>query len=208
MNADDVLDFWFQQCRPWQWFRRRDSFDELVRQRFRESVEYSLAGDLNHWSCAPSSGLALVLLLDQFPRQIWRGEAKAFAGDPQALQLSLEALERGWIAAESQRTRQQFWLMPQLHSEDISVVRAVIPTLERHVDKATAIVACRHLVELERFGRYPRRNLALGRMSSLEETAFLNAVPGSRSGSASPPQSMRRVALLAMAMARQEPSHI
>ena len=101
MNADDVLDFWFQQCRPWQWFRRRDSFDELVRQRFRESVEYSLARDLNHWSCAPSSGLALVLLLDQFPRQIWRGEAKAFAGDPHALQLSRDALEQGWIAAES-----------------------------------------------------------------------------------------------------------
>ena len=67
MTADDVLEFWFQQCRPWQWFRRRDSFDELVRQRFRESLECALAGDLNHWSCAPSSGLALVLLLDQFP---------------------------------------------------------------------------------------------------------------------------------------------
>ena len=97
MSAEEVLEFWFQQCRPWQWFRRRDSFDELVRQRFRECVERALAGDLNHWCCAPSSGLALVLLLDQFPRQIWRGEAKAFAGDPQALKLSLAALERGWI---------------------------------------------------------------------------------------------------------------
>ena len=180
MTADDVLEFWFQQCRPWQWFRRRDSFDALVRERFSEAVERALAGDLNHWCCAPSSGLALMLLLDQFPRQIWRGESKAFAGDPQALQLSLEALERGLIAAESQRPRRQFWLMPQLHSEDVSVVRAVIPLLERHVDEATANVACRHLAELERFGRYPRRNLALVRMSSLEETAFLNAVPGSR----------------------------
>ena len=193
MKADDVLEFWFQQCRPWQWFRRRDSFDALVRERFGESVECAFAGDLNHWSCAPRSGLALVLLLDQFPRQIWRGEAKAFAGDPQALQLSLEALERGWIAAESQRPRRQFWLMPQLHSEDISVVRAVIPLLDRHVDEATANVACRHLAELERFGRYPGRNLALARMSSPEETAFLNAGPGSRSGFASPPQSMSPV---------------
>ena len=193
MSADDVLEFWFQQCRPWQWFRRRDSFDALVRERFGESVERALAGELDHWSCGPSSGLALVLLLDQFTRQIWRGEAKAFAGDPQALKLSLAALERGWIAAESQRPRRQFWLMPLLHSEDISVVRAVIPLLERHVDEATAHGACRHLAELERFGRYPRRNLALGRMSSPEESAFLNAVPGSRPGSASPPQSMRRV---------------
>ena len=193
MKADDVLEFWFQQCRPWQWFRRRDSFDELVRQRFRECVERALAGDLNHWCCAPSSGLALVLLLDQFPRQIWRSKAKAFAGDPQALKLSQATLERGWIAAEPQRPRRQFWLMPQLHSEDISVVRAVIPLLERHVDEATADVACRHLAELERFGRYPRRNLALARMSSSEETAFLKAAPGSRPGSVLPPQSMRPV---------------
>ena len=193
MKADEVLAFWFQQCRPWQWFRRRDSFDALVRERFGEAVECALVGDLNHWSCAPSSGLAQVLLLDQFPRQIWRGEAKAFAGDPQALQLSLAALERGWIAAESQRARRQFWLMPLLHSEDTIVVAQAIPLLEHFADAATADVARRHLAELERFGRYPRRNLALARMSSPEESAFLNAVPGSRPGSASPPQSMRRV---------------
>ena len=105
MSADEVLEFWFQQCRPWQWFRRRDSFDALVRERFAEAVERALAGELDHWSCGPSSGLALVLLLDQFTRQIWRGQAPAFAGDPQALTLGLEALEQGWIAAESQRSR-------------------------------------------------------------------------------------------------------
>ena len=193
MSANDVLEFWFQQCRPWQWFRRRDSFDALVRERFAEAVERALAGELDHWSCGPSSGLALVLLLDQFTRQIWRGQAQAFAGDPQALKLSLAALERGWIAAESQRPRRQFWLMPLLHSEDISMVAQAIPLLEHFADAAIADVARRHLAELERFGRYPRRNLALGRMSGPEETAFLNAVPGSRSGSASPPQSMRRV---------------
>ena len=170
MSADDVLEFWFQQCRPWQWFRRRDSFDALVRERFGESVERALAGELDHWSCGPSSGLALVLLLDQFTRQIWRGEAKAFAGDPQALKLSLAALERGWIAAEPQRPRRQFWLMPLLHSEDISVVTQAIPLLERWVDAATADVARSNLMLLQRFGRYPRRNVALGRISSSEET--------------------------------------
>lgn len=173
MTADDVLEFWFQQCRPWQWFRRRDSFDALVRERFGEAVERALAGELDHWSCEPSSGLALVLLLDQFTRQIWRGEAKAFAGDPQALQLSLEALERGWIAAESQRPRRQFWLMPLLHSEDITVVAQAIPLLEQFTDAATANVARRHLNQLQRFGRYPRRNTGLGRVSSPEEVFFL-----------------------------------
>ncbi len=172
MSADDVLEFWFQHCRPWQWFRRRDSFDALLRERFGEAVELALAGELDHWSRGPSSGLALVLLLDQFTRQIWRGQAKAFAGDPPALKLSLVALERGWIAAESQRPRRQFWLMPLLHSEDISVVAQVIPLLEHFSDAATANVAHRHLLQLQRFGRYPHRNAALGRVSSPEEMVF------------------------------------
>ena len=173
MTADDVLEFWFQQCRPWQWFRRRNSFDDLVRERFGEAVERAFAGELDHWSFEPSSGLALVLLLDQFTRQIWRGQLQAFAGDPHALQLSLQALDRGWIAAESLRPWRQFWLMPQLHSEDISVVSAVTPLLEQHVDEATEKVSRRHLIQLQRFGRYPHRNAALGRVSSPEEVLFL-----------------------------------
>ena len=143
-----------------------------MREQFGEAVERALAGELDHWSCEPSSGLALVLLLDQFTRQIWRGEAKAFAGDPQALKLSLDALERGCIAAEPQRPRRQFWLMPLLHSEDISVVAKAIPLLEHFADAATADVARRHLLQLQRFGRYPHRNVALGRVSSPEEVVF------------------------------------
>ena len=85
MTADDVLHFWFQQCRPWQWFCRRDSFDALVSDRFGALVERALAGDLHEWADRPSSALALVLLLDQFSRQIWRGQARAFSGDQQAL---------------------------------------------------------------------------------------------------------------------------
>ena len=92
-----ILDFWFEQCRPWQWFRRSEAFDLEVRQRFGPLVEKALAGGLKNWEAEPSSCLALVLLLDQFTRQIWRGQAQAFAGDPQALKLSLAALERGWI---------------------------------------------------------------------------------------------------------------
>ena len=173
MSADDVLKFWFQKCRPWQWFCRRNSFDALVRERFGEAVERALSGELDHWSCWPSSGLALVLLLDQFTRQIWRGHAQAFAGDPQALKLSLDELERGWIAAESQRPRRQFWLMPLLHSEHHKLVAQAIPLLEQFADVATADVARRHLIQLRRFGRYPHRNAALRRVSSQEEVVFM-----------------------------------
>ena len=173
MSADDVLGFWFQQCRPWQWFRRRDAFDALVCDRFGDVVEQGLDGDLQDWADNPSGGLALVLLLDQFSRQIWRGEARAFSGDRQALAVARKGLRQGWVAAEPQRPRRQFWLMPLLHSEDISVVAKAIPLLEQFSDAATADVARRHLLQLQRFGRYPHRNAALGRVSSPEEVVFM-----------------------------------
>ena len=176
MTADDVLEFWFQQCRPWQWFRRRDSFDALVRDRFAALVERALAGDLQEWADEARGGLALVLLLDQFSRQIWRGEARAFSGDQQALAVALMGLQQGWVAAEPQRPRRQFWLMPLLHSEEDEMVARAIPLLEQFVDAATADVARRNLMQLQRFGRYPYRNAALGRSSSRAEVLFLQEV--------------------------------
>ena len=180
MNADSILTFWFVECRPWQWFRRSDHFDALVRQRFGDLVIRALAGELEHWSTEPGSSLALVLLLDQFSRQLWRDQPRAFSGDPQALRLSRQGLQRGWIAAEPEQPRRQFWLMPHLHSEDATVVRQAIPLLERHVDAATVAVARRNLAQLEQFGRYPRRNQALGRISNPAESAYLRAERPSR----------------------------
>ena len=173
MTAEAILAFWFEQCRPWQWFRRRASFDELIRCRFGGLVDQALAGDLRSWADAPSGALALVLLLDQFTRQIWRGEAKAYSGDHQAQVLTHAALRQGWIHDEMERSRRQFWLMPLLHSEEAVVVEQVIPLLEQYVDDATADVARRNLVQLYQFGRYPRRNAALGLVSTSQEVAFL-----------------------------------
>ena len=176
MSADDVLEFWFQQCRPWQWFCRRESFDAIVRGRFGALVESALAGDLQDWADRPCRALALVLLLDQFSRQIWRGQARAFSGDQQALAVALMGLQQGWVAAEPQRPRRQFWLMPLLHSEEDEMVARAIPLLEQFVDAATADVARRNLMQLQRFGRYPYRNAALGRSSSRAEVLFLQEV--------------------------------
>ena len=157
-----ILDFWFEQCRPWQWFRRSEAFDLEVRQRFGPLVEKALAGGLKNWEAEPSPCLALVLLLDQFSRQLWRGDARAFAGDEQALRLSQRALALGWIGLEPQRARRQFWLMPMLHSENPAVVQRAIPLLQIHVDQATADLAQQNLEQLQRFGRYPWRDRARG----------------------------------------------
>ncbi len=98
-QAAEVLAFWFVQSRPRQWFAKDPAFDALLRHRFLDLTRQALAGELDAWVTEAAGGLALVLLLDQFPRQIWRGTAMAFAGDPQALALSLKAVELGWLEA-------------------------------------------------------------------------------------------------------------
>jgi uncharacterized protein (DUF924 family) len=139
----------------------------------------AIAGELDAWSAGPSEALALVLLLDQFPRQIWRDTAMAFAGDPQAQALSLQALDRGWVEAESEEARRQFWLMLLMHSEDLAVQEAALPLFKQLTDPRTADFAHRHRDVIARFGRFPHRNEALGRLSSTDELAFLQT-PGSR----------------------------
>jgi uncharacterized protein (DUF924 family) len=106
--AAEILRFWFGESGPRQWFAKDPAFDALLRERFLALTRQAIAGELDAWGTEPASALALVLLLDQFPRQIWRDTAMAFAGDPQALAESLRAVERGWLEAESEQARRQF----------------------------------------------------------------------------------------------------
>lgn len=156
-DSISVLRFWFEECRPWQWFRRSDSFDEHVRKRFGQLTDEAIKGGLQHWETEASNALALVLLLDQFSRHLWREQARAFSGDTRAVQLSWQALEQQWVADEPEQARRQFWLMPLLHSEDPSVVKKAIPLLEQFVDRATADLGRRNLRVLESHGCYPWR---------------------------------------------------
>jgi hypothetical protein len=173
-----ILRFWFEDTRPRQWFAKDPAFDALLAERFSELTRAALAGSLPDWDAAAPGGLALVLLLDQFPRQIWRDTAMAFAGDPRALALSLRAVEKGTLEAEAEPARRQFWLMPLMHSEDLAVQEAALPLFRRFCDGRTADFAGRHRDVIARFGRFPHRNAALGRESSAEELAFLQT-PGS-----------------------------
>ena len=178
-EAAEVLEFWFAESQPRQWFAKDLAFDEVLRQRFLGLTRRATAGELDAWGAEATGGLALVLLLDQFPRQIWRDSAMAFAGDPQALALSLRAVELGWLEVEPEQARRQFWMMPLMHSEDLGVQEAALPLFERFSDRRTADFARRHRDVIARFGRFPHRNAALGRVSSTEELAFLQT-PGSR----------------------------
>ena len=96
-QTSEVLEFWFVQSRPRQWFAKQPAVDALLRERFLDLTRQALRGVLDVWGTEAGSGRALVLLLDQFPRQIWRDTTMAFVGDKQALALSLKAVERGWL---------------------------------------------------------------------------------------------------------------
>jgi uncharacterized protein (DUF924 family) len=174
-----LLGFWFEESRPADWFRSSPERDRTLRDRFGALTEQALRGELAAWAGTPAGALALVLLLDQFPRQIWRDQPRAFAGDPQALALSLRALELGWVAAEADPDRRRFWLMPLMHSEDLAVQKRAVPLFEQFGDPRSTDFARRHRDVIARFGRFPHRNRILGRPDRPEETVFLQQ-PGSR----------------------------
>jgi uncharacterized protein (DUF924 family) len=177
--ASGVLRFWFEERSPQQWFGKDPAFDGQVRECFIGLTRQAIQGQLSSWSRELQSGLALVLLLDPFPRQILRDSAMAFAGDGHALALSQAAVERGWVAAEPEQARRQLWLMPQMHSEDLAVQEAALPLFKQFTDPRTADFARRHRDVIAGFGRFLHRNAALGRVSSGAELVFLQT-PGSR----------------------------
>ncbi|MCT0207217.1 DUF924 family protein [Synechococcus sp. CS-1332] len=176
---EEVLRFWFEEIPPSAWFRPGAAGDRAVQDRFGELTELAMAGGLAPWGETEPDALALLLVLDQFPRQIWRDQAHAFAGDGQAQALTLRALEAGWVAAEPVPERRPFWLMPLMHSEDQALQELGLPLFERLTDPRTADFARRHHAVIARFGRFPHRNRVLGRASSDEELVFL-LQPGSR----------------------------
>ena len=176
MIADpaDITAFWLD-AGPKKWFAKNDAFDADVRQRF-EGVHHAAArGELKAWAGAPQGALALVLLFDQVPRNIFRGSAHAFATDPLARTIARPAIAQGWDRRVDPSLR-SFFYMPLMHSEvlaDQELGLELFEALEREgFDDAKWARNHRHIVA--RFGRFPHRNTCLGRPSTPEETAFLD----------------------------------
>ncbi|MBL6928987.1 MAG: DUF924 domain-containing protein [Rhodospirillales bacterium] len=172
MNAADVLSFWFDESTPEQWFRKSTEFDQTVRERFGEAHADAMAGALDHWPETPDGCLALIILLDQFSRNIFRDNPGAFAADPKALALTKAALEKGWVELAEQ-TKAQFLLMPLMHSEDLADQDMSIPLFARYCGEKVADFAIRHRDIIAKFNRFPHRNAILSRQSTPKETEFL-----------------------------------
>ena len=168
----DVLAFWFTKTPPELWFKKDAEFDSLIERQFAGTVNDALAGKCDHWANACAGCLALILLLDQFTRNIFRDSARAFSGDDMALALSLRCVERDYIAHPDEDWR-RFMLMPMMHSEDLAIQEASLPLFQIHASEMTYDYAVAHRDIIARFGRFPHRNAILGRPSSEEERLFL-----------------------------------
>lgn len=184
----EVLDFWFGGVDEPQlntdraaWFRKDDAFDAEIRLRFLPLWQRARAGELEAEVQDEQGALALLVVLDQFPRNLFRGQADSFATDPQARALSKTALQQGWDKLLPPVAR-WFVYLPLEHSEELADQELSLRCYESLPDspgrEGVIDYARRHYEVIARFGRFPHRNAVLGRQSSTEETAFLQQ-PGS-----------------------------
>lgn len=173
-----ILDFWFKEIATERWFKADAAFDADVRQRFEETWRAARAGALRDWLDSKEGTLALVLVLDQFPRNMFRGTGEAFATDAMAREAARNAIARGFDL-EATPDERSFMYLPLQHSENLADQElSVRLTTERVGEHHTSYpYALRHRDTIARFGRFPARNAALGRPSTPEEIDFLAKNP-------------------------------
>ncbi|MDR6889919.1 MULTISPECIES: DUF924 family protein [Variovorax] len=170
-TARDVVDFW-RNAGPDRWFAKNDAFDAEFGQRFLATHEAAAVGQLDHWANDAEGALALMVLLDQFPRNTWRGSARMFATDAKALAIARQAIEAGLDLKVDEALRRFFYL-PFMHSESLAEQERSVE-LNAALDANTQRFAVLHRDIIARFGRFPHRNKLLGRTSSTEEQRYLD----------------------------------
>lgn len=168
----DVLAFWFSESIKPLWFRSTPEFDEELRERFLDTWKAASAGKLDHWRDSAEGALALVIVLDQFPLNMFRGKAESFSTEEQARQVATEALANGWDR-ELDGAHLAFLFMPFMHSENIDDQDRAVALFTAAGLEDNLRFARHHRELIRRFGRFPHRNAILGRASSDEELAYL-----------------------------------
>jgi uncharacterized protein (DUF924 family) len=189
-SAEEVHAFWFGprpatepsllRAKMQRWYEAGPALDDQIRKKFGADVERALAGELDSWAATPQGRISLIVLLDQFTRNIFRDTPRAFAGDKKAQPLAIEALESVLLYNHEER---QFLIMPLLHAEDPGLQEMSVHEMEAHVEAAPQPLKALYAEGLEtarryrdtiaRFGRFPHRNAILGRANTPEEEEFL-----------------------------------
>lgn len=175
--SQTVLDFWFHETKPAQWWTVDPAFDALIRTRFGVLHAQARRCELFAWRATPEGRLAEVIVLDQFARNLHRGTPDAFSADPLALALAQEAVAAGADLALPTEQR-AFLYMPYMHSESAAIHAVAEPLMKARAPAHTHDFELKHKSIVDRFGRYPHRNAILGRASTEEEAEFLKQ-PGS-----------------------------
>lgn len=171
-EALDLLDFWWKSG-PEAWFQGAPEFDEACA-AFTPLQERAARGELDHWAATPAGTLALLLLLDQLPRNLYRGTARAFESDGAALAIAEAAIRQGFDKAYPMPAKNFFYL-PLMHSEDLAVQERALDLYRAVGDQSVYFYAFVHYDAIRRFGRFPHRNATLGRATSEAEQAYLDS---------------------------------
>ena len=186
VGSREILDFWFDPAYAAYWFAADDQFDQQIRQRFGAEAEVAALGQLDDWTAGAESWLALLILLDQFPRNLYRGDARAWKADVKAQRIVLSGLDAGFDQSLPPLQR-VFAYLPLEHAENMGLqhrsvalfeaLHAQVGADERERFGEFLDYARRHREVIARFGRFPHRNAALGRANTPDEAHYL-AQPG------------------------------
>lgn len=174
-GPDEILSFWLDTVGPKGWYEASDALDETIRTQFMETWEAACAGKFSLWLTYPSGVLAYVILMDQFSRNMFRGQGKAFSSDRVALAAAKSAIERNWDMKIDEPARQFFYL-PLMHSENLCdqdrCVRLMYDRMPETREN-NLLHAQAHREVIREFGRFPYRNDALARASTAAEVAYI-----------------------------------
>ena len=177
MTYSDIIQFWYTEIPPRNWFVKDLAFDTMLKRRFSDIHQQAAAGELAHWRQKPLGKLAEIIVLDQFSRNLFRDSPKAFAYDAHALVLAQSAIEQG-ADLDLLPKQKSFMYMPLMHSESALIHQQAVPLFKQPGLEDNYEFELKHQVIIDRFGRYPHRNSLLNRPSTPEELAFLRQ-PGS-----------------------------
>ena len=170
----EILDFWFSDEVRKLWFNSTAEFDALLRERYLSLWQQASRGELNHWMQTPEGCLALVIILDQFPLNMFRGEAQSFASEAQSRDVAQTAIQHNFDRALADQQR-AFLYMPYMHSEALADQKRALELFDQPGLEGNLRFARHHHDIVEKFGRFPHRNKALGRKSSAAEIEYLNS---------------------------------
>lgn len=177
---DDILNFWIYVVRRDRWFKEDPALDATIMERFMPAYEQAARGELKQWEETPEGMLALMLLLDQFPRRMFRGTSRAFETDDMAVELARTAIIRHFDDRIDKQYKFLFY-MPFLNSENLGDQRLALYYIrERTKENEWLNLAEKNFDIVQRFGRFPQRNPILGREPTPEESAFLKQAVGGR----------------------------